>query len=301
MSIELQQAAQFLREGKLVAFPTETVYGLGGNAINDRAVAEIYAVKGRPQFNPLIVHLPDADTAREYVRWNDYADRLAARFWPGALTLVLPRMANCKISLLASAGLDTLAVRVPAHKLAQDLLHAAGVPVAAPSANRSGRVSPTTAQHVRDEFADAVAVLDGGACTVGLESTVVDITSAPVLLRPGSVTKEELERALDCTVQLHSGKGDKHSPGMLESHYAPSLPLRLNAREAREDEALLAFGAHKGALNLSEKGDLKEAAANLFAHLRALDSPKYKGIAVMPIPEDGLGAAINDRLKRAAH
>jgi L-threonylcarbamoyladenylate synthase len=302
-------AAELLRAGKLVAFPTETVYGLGGDATNDRAVASIFATKGRPSFNPLIIHVPDADRAADLVVFDDRARKLAAAFWPGPLTLVLPRRPDSPVSLLASAGLDSLAVRIPAHPIALALLKACGCPVAAPSANPSGRVSPTTARHVAEHIEsgqmaqDVAMVLDGGPCTVGVESTVLDLTGErPMLLRPGGVPRETLAKQLGpIGVARAVDLGGPKSPGMLASHYAPQLPVRLDAEQAESGEALLGFGPAKDAmLNLSDKGDLAEAAANLFAMLRALDRPTFRGIAVMPIPDDGLGAAINDRLRRAA-
>jgi L-threonylcarbamoyladenylate synthase len=296
-------AADLIRAGRLVAFPTETVYGLGGDATNGEAVASIFEAKGRPHFNPLIVHLPDMDAARQIGEFGEAAETLAQRFWPGPLTLVVRRRTDSRLSELVSAGLDTVALRVPAHAGAHALLVAAGRPIAAPSANRSGKVSPTTAQHVAEELGDAVAmILDGGPCEVGVESTVLDLSGdAPVLLRPGGVPLEELEQALGRKVEIAQAGAAIASPGMLESHYAPGLPLRLEAEGAKPGEALLGFGPTAGAtLNLSEAGDLREAAANLFAMLRALDRPEFNGIAVMPIPEEGLGRAINDRLKRAA-
>jgi L-threonylcarbamoyladenylate synthase len=299
----IEEAAERIRVGRLAAFPTETVYGLGGDATNDRAVAEIFAAKNRPCFNPLIVHLPDSAATRDLVEWTPLASRLAERFWPGPLTLVLRRAAGCPVSLLASAGLDTLALRVPAHPIARALLRAAGVPVCAPSANRSGRVSSTAAAHVAEEFAGTdLLVLDGGPCEVGLESTVLDVTGeTPVLLRPGGVPVEEIGVRVD-----FPGAGPIRSPGMLESHYAPGLPVRLRATAAWPGEALLGFGPGEAPPGfaavrwLSRTGNLVEAAANLFAGLRALDRPEFAGIAVMPIPEEGLGRAINDRLARAA-
>lgn len=301
-TVLLHDAIATLTQGGLVAFPTETVYGLGADARNDRAVAEIFARKGRPQFNPLIVHFPTVEMAKAEVAWNTKAERLAAAFWPGPLTLVLPRAAQSRISLLVSAGLPTLAVRVPAHPLAHELLLRAHMPVAAPSANRSGRVSPTLASHVQEEFGDAVPVLDGGACTVGLESTVVGFEKGgAVILRPGSITLVMIERVLNTPVGYIKEGADISAPGMLLSHYAPSIPVRMNASEAKTGEALLGFGAVNGAtLNLSERGDMVEAAANLFAFLRGLDDGKYSGIAVSPIANEGLGIAINDRLKRAS-
>ena len=298
-------AAAALRGGGLVAFPTETVYGLGADATNDRAVARIFEAKGRPSFNPLIVHFPDRAAAARSVTFNDTARLLADRFWPGPLTLVLPRAADCRLSLLVSAGLDTAAARVPAHEDARRLLNAAGVPVAAPSANRSGRLSPTTARHVADDLGDRVAViLDGGPCRIGLESTVLDLAGArPAILRQGGLTQEMLESALGGPLAF-AGTEDTapRSPGMLASHYAPSRPVRPDAVKSRPGEAMLGFGpGYAGAEgNLSETGDLVEAAANLFACLHALDRPEYAGIAVAPIPEEGLGRAINDRLRRAA-
>jgi L-threonylcarbamoyladenylate synthase len=307
----VSRAAALLREGALVAFPTETVYGLGADARNGTAVAAIFAAKGRPHFNPLISHLPDAAAAFAEVVPDARAEALAARFWPGALTLVLPRHAESRIDLLTGAGLDTLAVRVPAHPLAQALLRAAGTPVAAPSANRSGGVSPTTADHVLDGLSGRIAaVIDGGPCAVGLESTVLDLsTPTPVLLRPGGVTAEAIEAVIGPLARAGAGQPETlRSPGMLLSHYAPGLPLRLEAREVAADEALLAFGPPlpgAGATwNLSGAGNPAEAAARLFAGLRWLDAEGarrgLRGIAAMAVPMAGLGEAINDRLRRAA-
>ena len=299
------RAAALLRAGRLVAFPTETVYGLGGDATNELAVADIFAVKGRPRFNPLIVHVPDLAEAETYAVLNAAAGRAAARFWPGPLTLVLPRRHGSGLALLVSAGLDTVAIRAPSHPAAQALLREAGRPIAAPSANRSGRVSPTEAAHVADELGDDVAlILDDGPTPLGLESTVLDLSGeAPALLRPGAVTLEQLTGLLGPIAA--PGSGVAKSPGMLASHYAPSLPIRLDVIDARPGEALLAYGpdAPPGfaeMLWLSRSGDLAEAAANLFVMLRRLDQPSFSGIAVMPIPEHGLGRAINDRLRRAA-
>lgn len=304
------EAARLLRDGKLVAFPTETVYGLGGDATNERAVAAIFEAKGRPEFNPLISHVLGPDEARRFVRWNETADRLAARFWPGPLTLVLPRSEGSRISLLATAGLDTVAIRAPSHPVAQALIRAAGLPIAAPSANRSGAISPTRAEHVAESLGERVPlILDGGPCLVGVESTVLDLTGAtPTLLRPGGATREAIEAAIGpmaVSDALPSGESARKSPGQLESHYAPSRPVRLEASTVGADEGLLAFGANvpPGAMltyNLSPSGDLGEAAANLFAQMRLLDRPGIGRIAVMPIPETGLGLAINDRLRRAA-
>ena len=305
---EVSEAARLLRAGELVAFPTETVYGLGADATNDRAVAEIFAAKGRPRFNPLIVHVPDLAAARGLVSFDARAAHVAERFWPGPLSLVLPRSLKCPVSLLASAGLDTLAIRMPSHALALALLRETDRPLAAPSANRSGRVSPTTAAHVIEDLGGRVAaVLDGGPCAVGIESTVLDLTgTAPALLRPGAVAREELEQLIGPVAGISGTGAAPRSPGMLESHYAPHLPLRLDATEARAGEALLAIGPGAAPSGfaatrwLSRSGDLTEAAANLFASLRALDRPEFSAIAAMPIPERGLGAAINDRLRRAA-
>ena len=301
----IARAAALLRAGRLVAFPTETVYGLGGDATNDHAVAAIFAAKARPHFNPLIVHVRDLAEAQTLAVFNSPARHAAERFWPGPLTLVLPRRPAAGLSLLASAGLDTVAVRVPAHPVAQALLRETGRPIAAPSANRSGRVSPTEAVHAAEDLGDEVAlILDDGPTPVGLESTVLDVSGeAPALLRPGAVTSEALTELLGPIA--FPGSGLPKSPGMLASHYAPRLPVRVAATEARPGEALLAFGpdAPPGfaeVLWLSRSGNLAEAAANLFAMLRRLDRPCFTGIAVMPIAEHGLGRAINDRLSRAA-
>jgi L-threonylcarbamoyladenylate synthase len=307
----ISHAARLMREGKLVAFPTETVYGLGADATNGKAVAAIYVAKGRPSFNPLIIHVAEAKALDDLIEWNDTAKLLAASLWPGPLTLILPRKKDAPISLLASAGLDTLAVRIPSHPVAQKLLRVAGFPVAAPSANASGMLSPTTPVHVADSLGDKVdLILAGGRSQIGVESTVVNLTSdKPVILRPGGVTHEQLEMMLGHKISYTHEITDNEaplSPGMLASHYAPNLPIRLNVESVREKEAFLAFGPSgliKGGLarlNLSAEGDLSEAAANLFAMLRELDKPIYEGIAVAPIPETGLGVAINDRLKRAA-
>ncbi len=305
----IEAASAALRAGDLVALPTETVYGLAGDATNDRAVAAIFAAKDRPRFNPLIAHFPHAAGAASAVQFDERAERLAARFWPGPLTLVLPRRADCGVSLLASAGLDSLAVRVPAHPVAQALLAALGRPVAAPSANRSGRVSPTEAAHVVAELGDRVAmILDGGPCRLGIESTIIDLSRRkPLLLRQGAIAQETLAGALDdLEVAAPPAQGERPAaPGMLESHYAPDLPIRLEAADAATDEALLAFGpdaprAAGAVFNLSERSDLVEAAANLFAMLRQADVSGRRAIAVMPIPERDLGRAINDRLRRAA-
>jgi L-threonylcarbamoyladenylate synthase len=298
------RASDILRAGGLVAFPTETVYGLGAEATNDRAVASIFAAKGRPQFNPLIVHVPDLAAAEALVVFNPQARKLAAKFWPGPLTFVLPRRPDSPLSLLVSAGLDTVAVRAPSGGVAQKLLAATGKPIAAPSANVSGRVSTTTAAHVAEDFGAAVdLILDDGATRLGLESTVLGFDGdRPVMLRLGAVAREEIEAVAG---PLAEAGGKITSPGQLVNHYAPRADMRLGATDVKSNEALLAFGAHvpDGAamtLNLSTTGDLTEAAANLFAMLRALDAGGAPSIAVMPVPLHGLGEAINDRLRRAA-
>jgi L-threonylcarbamoyladenylate synthase len=309
------EAAALLRGGALVAFPTETVYGLGADATDGRAVAAVFAAKGRPRFNPLICHYAEAGAAFADTVPDERALALAARFWPGPLTLVLPRRPEgCRVDLLAGAGLDSLGVRVPAHPLARELLRAAGVPVAAPSANPSGAVSPTTAAHVLEGLGGRItAVLDGGACPVGVESTVLDLSGQrAALLRPGGVPAEAVEAVLGRPLARPGtprGEAAPRGPGMLASHYAPALPLRLGAVAVGPDEALLGFGSPllagaAAAWNLSEAGNLAEAASRLFAGLRWLDAEGarlgLRGIAAMPVPEMGLGAAINDRLARAA-
>jgi L-threonylcarbamoyladenylate synthase len=312
-------AAEVLKAGGLVAFATETVYGLGADATNGEAVARIFAAKGRPSFNPLIVHVADADAARHAAVFNDTAGKLADAFWPGALTLVLPRR-NEAISLLVSAGLDTLAIRVPSHPAAHQLLAEAAIPVAAPSANRAGRISPTAAGHVVFSLpgpgdGGPEMIVDGGPCPIGIESTVIDLSgpgSTAALLRPGGVAEEDIEALIGPLARPAATNGGgcqdgaRKSPGMLDRHYAPDLPLRLEATEARPGEALLAFGpdapedAPEDTMNLSPTGDLEEAAANLFAMIRTLDGPPFTAIAVMPVPDTGLGRAVNDRLRRAA-
>jgi L-threonylcarbamoyladenylate synthase len=303
----IREAAEKLRGGRLVAFPTETVYGLGADATSGEAIAAIFKAKDRPSFNPLIIHVLGREQAEELVTFDDRAQMLADKFWPGALTFILPRTPSCPVTLLAGAGLDTLAVRAPAHKVARALLQDAAIPIAAPSANASGAVSPTTADHVEESLGDAVEmILDAGPCQIGLESTVIDLSGPnAAILRPGSVTREEIEAVIGTLATP-----DEHeallSPGMLSRHYATSIPLRLNATGVEPGEALLAFGSTipAGAAdteNLSPSADLLEAAANLFAMMRILDRPDITGIAVMPIPEHDLGQAINDRLRRAAH
>ncbi len=305
-------AAALLRAGKLVAFPTETVYGLGADACQGEAVAAIYAAKGRPSFNPLIVHVADEAALDSLVDRTEDARLLGAAFWPGPLTLVLPRRPSADVSLLVSAGMDTLAVRIPAHPVALDLLRRVGRPIAAPSANESGRLSPTQAAHVAESLGDKVdLILDGGSCAVGVESTIVSLVGAdPVILRPGGITHAQLESVLKRPV-LYTNLAQElgaslPSPGLLTSHYAPHIPVRLNASAPLPTEAWLGFGADQGIVggaarrNLSPRGDLTEAAATLFALMRLLDRQDFSAIAIAPIPETGLGVAINDRLRRAA-
>lgn len=308
----LDEAARLIRAGGLVAFPTETVYGLGADATNDTAVARIFEAKKRPSFNPLIVHSPSISEVWKYATESRRAQALADAFWPGALTMVLPRRSSGRLSLLVSAGLPSVAIRVPAHGGARDLLRLSGRPIAAPSANRSGRISPTTAEHVAESLGEAVdLILDGGPCRIGVESTIIDVTGDRVaLLRPGGVPLEALEDAIGQTIDVpehaYSETGAEEapapvSPGLLSSHYAPRAAVRLGAAKADDGEAFLAFGpGADGDLNLSRTGDLREAAANLFAMLHRLDATGAQAIAVAPIPETGLGRAINDRLRRAA-
>jgi L-threonylcarbamoyladenylate synthase len=308
------EAAACLRGGGLVAFPTETVYGLGADAGNAAAIARLYAAKGRPAFNPLIAHVGDADAAQRIARFNAPARALAEAFWPGPLTLVLPKLAGCPVADLATAGLDTVALRVPAHPVALALLRGFGGAVVAPSANLSGHVSPTCAAHVEADLDGRIdMIVDGGAVAVGVESTIIGCFGQPILLRPGGLPREAIERLLGRPLLLpveepSSATRQPLAPGMLESHYAPRTPVRLLATELRPGEALLAFGStalpgQAGAvavLNLSESGDLAEAATHLFGYLRALDAAGATAIAVMPVPPHGLGEAINDRLRRAA-
>lgn len=293
-------AARLMGAGGLVAFPTETVYGLGADARNGPAVASIYEAKGRPSFNPLIVHVADAATARRYAVWSDLAETLAAPFWPGPLTLVLPLKDGHGLSSLVTAGLPTVGIRVPGHPTAQDLLRAFDGPVAAPSANPSGRISPTTAAHVLAGLEGRIdAVIDGGPCTVGVESTIIGLASdAPTLLRAGGLPTEAIEAALGQPL-ADVPQDTIHAPGMMASHYAPGAKVRLNAETAQGDEVLLGFGHMECDLNLSPSGDLAEAAVHLFDHLHQLDAMN-RPIAVAPIPDHGLGRAINDRLWRAA-
>ena len=307
-------AARCLAEGGLVAFPTETVYGLGADATNPQAIARLYQAKGRPAFNPLIAHVSDLEAGMRLARFDARAIALARAFWPGPLTLVLPKTKDCPVADLATAGLDTIAIRVPAHPVAREILRAFGGPVVAPSANLSGHVSPTTAAHVQSDLAGRIdLIVDGGAVAVGVESTIVGCFDAPMLLRPGGVPRGEIERVLGRTLLQPPEDADSVTdqplaPGMLASHYAPRTRVRLNAERVEAGEALLAFGsgaipgvdAATVVMNLSARGDLNEAAANLFGYLRALDTSGARAIAVMPVPHHGLGEAINDRLRRAA-
>lgn len=299
----IEHAAQVLREGGLVSFPTETVYGLGADATCDQAVAKVFAAKGRPSFNPLIVHAAESAAALELGEFGPGALKLAAAFWPGPLTLVVPRARRCPISLLASAGLPCIALRVPDHPVARDLLAGFGRPAVAPSANASGRLSPTTAAHVAEGLASKLdLILDGGPCRLGLESTIIGFADGQArLLRPGAVPRAAIERLLDAAL-AEAGSGTRPAaPGQLDSHYAPRAKLRLEARSRRDGEAYLGFGHHAAdGRTLSAKGDLVEAAANLFRLLHELDAGGAEVIAVAPIPSTGLGEAINDRLKRAA-
>ncbi len=307
-------AARCLAEGGLVGFPTETVYGLGADATNPAAIARLYQAKGRPSFNPLIAHVGDLEAARRIGRFDATATALAEAFWPGPLTLVLPRTNDCAVADLATAGLDTVAIRVPAHPLARKILRAFGGPVVAPSANLSGHVSPTTAAHVHSDLAGRIdLIVDGGAVAVGIESTIVGCFETPMLLRPGGLPRGEIERVLGRSLvrpvdEAGHDTSQPLAPGMLASHYAPRTQVRLNAVSVEAGEALLAFGLNRVpgvdaatvTMNLSAQGDLNEAAANLFGYLRALDSRRARAIAVMPVPHHGLGEAINDRLRRAA-
>ncbi|WP_213774226.1 L-threonylcarbamoyladenylate synthase [Bradyrhizobium sp. dw_78] len=307
-------AARCLADGGLVGFPTETVYGLGADATNPEAVARLYRAKGRPSFNPLIAHVSDLAAARRIARFDAQALALAEAFWPGPLTLVLPKTGDCAVADLATAGLDTVAIRIPAHPVAREILRAFGPPVVAPSANLSGHVSPTTAAHVQSDLAGRIdLIVDGGPVAIGVESTIIGCFEAPILLRPGGLPREAIERVIGCRLvrppEDKSGdSGAPLAPGMLASHYAPRTPVRLNAGQVAAGEALLAFGpadipgagASRAVLNLSPLGDLTEAAANLFGYLRALDLKGANAIAVMPVPHHGLGEAINDRLRRAA-
>lgn len=307
----ITKAVELLHAGQCVAFPTETVYGLGADATQDKAVATIYAIKARPQFNPLIIHVADAAQLDRLILWNDTARLLAHRFWPGPLTMVLPAAPDCAISLLARAGLPSLAVRIPNHPVAQALLRQAQIPLAAPSANRSGRLSPTTPMHVQASLGEsAPLILAGGKTAIGVESTIIDLTGVePHILRYGGVSLEQIEQCLGRKLETsaaHASTATPTAPGQLASHYAPQHPIRLGVTTARADEAFLLFGPELGLRggrwrkNLSPAGDLHEAAANLFAFLHELDGLDITGIAVAIIPDLGLGRAINDRLNRAA-
>ncbi|WLB90905.1 MULTISPECIES: L-threonylcarbamoyladenylate synthase [Bradyrhizobium] len=309
-----EAAARTLAAGGLVAFPTETVYGLGADAANAKAIAHLYAAKGRPAFNPLIAHVADLKAARRIGRFDARALKLAEAFWPGPLTLVVPKTDDCPVADLATAGLDTVAIRIPAHPVAQAILRVFGGAVVAPSANISGHVSPTLAAHVESDLSGRIdLIVDGGPVTVGVESTIVGCFDVPMLLRPGGLSRERIEAVLGAPLarpplQAESDDSQPLAPGMLASHYAPRANVRLNAREVTPGEALLAFGSERlpgvdaaaAVMNLSPTGDLDEAAANLFGYLRSLDAKSPRGIAVMAIPEEGLGEAINDRLRRAA-
>ena len=300
----IARAADVLRAGGLVAFPTETVYGLGGDARDDRAVARIFDAKGRPRFNPLIVHVPDVAAARKFAILDDRAELLAARFWPGPLTLVLPLRDGAGLSPLVTAGLETVAIRVPSHPVARALLRAFGGPLAAPSANPSGKVSPTRAAHVRAGLDGRIeAILDGGACAVGVESTILGLDGAAALLRPGGVAAEEIESLLGVSLLAGGSAQRPTAPGQLASHYAPSAGVRLGVRQPEAGEVFVGFGpCAEAALTLSESGDVVEAAARLFHVLREADELAGPGgrIAFAPVPETGLGRAVNDRLRRAA-
>jgi len=299
-------AAKKLNAGDILSFPTETVYGLGADATNNKAVAKIFAAKKRPNFNPLIVHVSDAIKARRYVIMNTLAQKLATSFWPGPFTMVLPLKKNNGLSNLITAGMDTVAVRVPKHKIAQELLHIFDGPIAAPSANKSGKISPTTAAHVDSEFFNELdMIIDGGVCEKGLESTIVQVNENGItLLRPGNVTQEDIEKVAGQSVKINELQSDSPiAPGQLKSHYAPNAGMRLNVLKPKSGEAYLSFGHNvetSNSLNLSPSGNLIEAAANLFSMMRSLDHLKIKTIAVAPIPAVGLGVAINDRLERAA-
>jgi L-threonylcarbamoyladenylate synthase len=310
----INEAADILKCGGLVVVPTETVYGLAADATDGKAVSKIFETKGRPSFNPLISHFHAIDHLLNYVDLNETARVLADAFWPGAMTLIVNRRANCKISDVTCAGLDTVAVRIPSHPTAQKIIKIAGKPLAAPSANKSGEPSPTNAMHAAESLGkNAPLIIADGACTIGLESTVIDVTGdAPVILRHGSITVEDIESALGKSIEIYSDDATEKpkSPGMVLKHYAPRTPVRLKAYDLKEGESLLAFGSTKfmpmdkipenHVMNLSEKGDLYEAASNLFAFLRNLDKKNTQCIAVMDIPNTGIGIAINDRLTRAA-
>lgn len=302
----LSEAGRHLRSGGLVGLPTETVYGLAGDATNPSAIAAIFELKSRPADNPLIIHVADLAGAKRIARFDVRAEYLAKRLWPGALTLVLPKSADCPVVSAARAGLDTVAVRVPDHPVALQLIQAAGTPLAAPSANRSGELSPTTAEHVAASFGKRLAmILDGGPCRVGVESTVLDLSGPDaVILRPGGISADTISASIGELIERGAGAVAR-SPGLRHVHYAPRLPLRLDTDDPHPMEALIAFGREvpEGfgtVINLSPRGDLREAASNLYAALHEIDQGPWRGIAVMPIPNQGIGIAINDRLRRAA-
>jgi len=297
------RAVAQLHAGKLVAFPTETVYGLGANACQDRAVASIYEAKGRPSFNPLIVHFENISDVKKQVEWNQWSEKLATAFWPGAMTFILKRSKHCNLSHLVSAGLNTVAVRIPSHVVAKRLIKEVARPLAAPSANTSGKISPTTAKHVQISLGGKIPfIIDGGSCVIGLESTVIDLSDEkPILLRLGAISFDQINNIIG-PISRKSNDNSILSPGMLKRHYSPDIPIRLNAKTFSENENVIGFGptAPNSAFNLSATGDLVEAAANLFRLMHKLNKPNANPIAVMPIPEIGLGIAINDRLRRAA-
>jgi L-threonylcarbamoyladenylate synthase len=306
----IKYAAKIIKAGGIVAFPTETVYGLGGSAVDSSAIDKIYRIKERPRNNPLILHCDSLEMVSKYVELNDYAISLAQRFWPGPLTLVLQKLPGIFHQDSIYYHASTLAVRIPAHVTALTLIEHAGIPIAAPSANKSGRISPTSAIDVFNDLANTELdlILDGGRCSYGLESTVLDLSNnVPVILRPGVITAEDIENFIGNQIRYLKEKPiNLKSPGLLDKHYAPSIPVRLNATDLKDGEGLLAFGSQPlkfttaECQNLSQNGDLNEAAANLYHMLRILDKPTNSGIAVMPIPSEGIGVAINDRLARAA-
>ena len=298
---DIEQAVQILADGGLVAMPTETVYGLGADALCDQAVAKIYEAKGRPSFNPLISHMASSDMASDYVEWSDVAKKLSNAFWPGPMTLILPAKQDCAISQLARAGLPSVAIRVPAHPVARALLSKLARPVAAPSANPSGRISPTTLDHVLSGLDGRIdAVIDGGSCEMGVESTIISLLNDPVILRPGNITIEQIHAVLGTGIKTLTDADVITAPGQLTSHYAPNASVRLNATKFRADEKSLGFSDIDGDLNLSPSVDLREATSNLFSMLHELDARRGTKIAIAPIPNHGLGIAINDRLTRAA-
>lgn len=300
---DVHEAANLLIQGKVVAIPTETVYGLAAHGYQAKAIREIYTLKNRPLINPLILHYSSLETIQKDVRWTSSAQVLAKAFWPGPLTLVLEQSSSCSVPKEATAGLSSLAVRVPSHPIVLDLLKACSMPLAAPSANPSGCLSPTTSHHVRTFFKGPI--LEGGPCLHGLESTIIDCRQAPRLLRPGAIPLQDIETVLGMSILSYGTSDQPQAPGALSGHYAPQKPLRLNAREVHSHEGLLAFGPPlEGAyccIQLSLEGNLTQAAAKLFSALHSLDESSCESIAVMPIPYEGIGIAINDRLSRAAY